>query len=531
MFHVAPLGVAAVIATIAIFSSCIVSGYVYEEPSATTARPYDDLGFNALPDWSAAIHWLPQTYAVLHGCAFIVFMMFHQHRITVLRRTLLIVSASIALQGTQTLCTTLPSPNPTATFFRRGAWSYDLYVIQYTLANLMVRVFISRTLWSVVWTAAGGIGCLLLIAAHRYYTVDIICDIVPPVLVFLLYHWYARSEAAIMKRHVMYWLERDVFKVDCTPSSPTGDHGAASPPLSPVVTSPRADATIETPKKPREEESSVDKTLPPPRLSPSKSRKQLSPLDAPPTWPLFESLLAWTIDEYVWIPQTWDVFRLEREGIYSIYPADCLFAVTDGRGPSSATQGARDTIRQRSFRLSSERRHYDTASSSGGSFADEVVVAARAIETIDHDPAIVAVAELVDRARRLDPTTRRYLPIAVAVGCIVCGGSVGLLNLVPIHFADERRPLHIPLPPDVIHDTVNALPDRTADFFIYPIAVCTIIFTVASSFTWTIFTRISVMYAMSMSLRMITMTVTALPDPSPVCAERYHPDGTTCGDL
>jgi hypothetical protein len=521
MFHVAPLGAAVVIATLAIFSSLVFSGYVYEEPSASTASPYDDLGFSMLPDWSGSVNWLPQTYAAVHGSAFIVFMMFHQHRVTILRRTLLIVSVAIALQETQMLCTTLPSPNLSATFFQRGAWSYDLYVMQYTLANLMVRVFVSRTLWSVVWTTAGGIGCLVLIAAHRYYTVDVICAVVPPVLVFLLYHWYARSEAAIMKRHVMYWLERDVFKIDCAPSSPT----VASAPQSPI-TSPRDKAAIRTPIKSREGTHSFEKAAS--TSSPAKSRNALSPLDATPTWPLLENLLTWTVNEYQWIPESWDVFRLEREGIYSIYPADYLFAVADGRGPSRATQGARETIRRRGTRLTRELHHsFDNTSILAG----EVVVAARAIETIDHDPAILAVAELVERARQLDSTSRRYIPIAVAVACIVCGGTVGLLNLVTIHFADERRPLHIPFPPDVVHDIFPALPAHTADFIIYPMVLSTVLFTLSSSFTWIIFTRIAITYGLSMSLRMVTMIVTSLPDPSPACAERHHADGTTCGDL
>lgn len=493
MFHVAPLLFAAACALVSILFSLTCSGYVYQQPFGATG-PYEDAGFAFLPDWSSAVTWLPQTFAVLHGLAFTIFTLFHQHRVTILRRALLILSMSALMQESQMLCTSLPCPNPSfAVALRPGGWSYDLYVVQYTVASFMVGFFFSPLLWAALWSGAGCVGALLLIATRRYYTVDVVCNMVPPVLVFLLYHWYARSEVAIMKRNVVYWLERDVFLIDCRSTSSHCEEG--------------------------------------PDLIPSRATSPVSWLDG---------LMRWTLDEHRWIPMHWDKFLLERNGVYSIYPNGCVFAVTDGRGPSDATLHAEDTIQHRRQvestteqtppTSSHERSPPPTLQPEQMHDGDEEATS-RAIAAIHEDPGIQVVNELVERARRMNEKERQWTPQVVAVVFIVAGVSVGLLNLVSIHYADQRRPLHIPLPPDVVHDLIPALPDHAADFFIYPIVLCTFGFTIASRFTWVILYRISIIYGMSMSLRMITMLVTSLPDPSPACAERAHADGTTCGDL
>jgi hypothetical protein len=149
--------------------------------------------------------------------------------------------------------------------------------------------------------------------------------------------------------------------------------------------------------------------------------------------------------------------------------------------------------------------------------------------------AINSMSSMMQQLSRLageeSESMRLYWPPAVAVVTAVIAGAVAMLNLVSISAADRQRPLHIPLPRDILFENLPSTPAHTADVLLYTQVVSVFLFTLSSKYRFTILRRTGVMYAFLMGLRCFTVPATFPPDPSPLCVERTHPEGTTCGDL
>lgn len=127
---------------------------------------------------------------------------------------------------------------------------------------------------------------------------------------------------------------------------------------------------------------------------------------------------------------------------------------------------------------------------------------------------------------------RRQLIIAIStVLALTWGGGLALLNELPIHIADQNRPIGIPLPPDFIHTYLPKVPDHTPDFMMYPFVAVAFIYLFLNRYRWVILRRTAVWYGVCMGGRCLTVPATFLPDPSPICRLPEHPPGTTCGDM
>ncbi|CUG86147.1 Hypothetical protein, putative [Bodo saltans] len=141
------------------------------------------------------------------------------------------------------------------------------------------------------------------------------------------------------------------------------------------------------------------------------------------------------------------------------------------------------------------------------------------------------VEELIADAEALPEKWKLFYPL---VSCsVVCafGGGMAFLNLIGMHAADEQRPLGIPLPYDFFYRVEPRVPDHTADALLYIQVVSVLLFALASKWRFTILRRTAFPYGIIMALRCLTVPATFPIDPSPVCAQREHPEGTTCGDL
>lgn len=141
------------------------------------------------------------------------------------------------------------------------------------------------------------------------------------------------------------------------------------------------------------------------------------------------------------------------------------------------------------------------------------------------------VTELVNFASGLPERWKQFYPLVSAVVGGAFGGGLGMLNLISMSTADATRPLHIPLPEDIGYKLLPQVPDHTADVLLYTQVITVLLFGLASKWRFTILKRTGITYGLIMIWRCFTVPATFPPDPSPVCKERWHPAGTTCGDL
>lgn len=141
------------------------------------------------------------------------------------------------------------------------------------------------------------------------------------------------------------------------------------------------------------------------------------------------------------------------------------------------------------------------------------------------------VEDLITEADALPDKWKLFFPLVSCAVVCAFGGGTAFLNLVPMHAADEQRPLGIPLPEDFVYEHLPRVPDHTADVLLYLQVVSVLLFCLASKWRFVIFRRTALPYGVIMALRCLTVPATFPIDPSPVCAQRSHPEGTTCGDL
>lgn len=429
------------------------SSFVYAADS-NAGSAYLDAGFSTLPDLSTSAATIIPIVSVLHASSAVILFVSHPFSKVILRRTLLIFSVSCYLEIAQRLCTTWPCPNR---HLGQRQWFYDLQVTQCTTVTCMIAFFFGAPLGLVAFLVQI-LMMLMVIATRTLYSVDTLCGIFPPLLVFLLYHWYCRSSAAITKRRWVSWLEDDaLFMMESDRhTSTTQSHDGA------------------------------------------------------------ESFVQLTLCKTIRIPISIGL---------GIYGPSVVFGATDGRGPTYTTEHAMERVEERLSRSGSNDKYCGTQVEMGE------VCSPGTRTFIEADASNEISKALTDKLVRRALQLKWWKPALVAAATCTFGATIGSLNLLSIQFADARRPIGVPLPSDLIHASIPALPDHTADIFLYPAVLATTIFAWKSKFRWIIFSRTGIVYAGSMLFRMWTMIVTSIPDPSPTCATREHPKGTTCGDL
>lgn len=151
--------------------------------------------------------------------------------------------------------------------------------------------------------------------------------------------------------------------------------------------------------------------------------------------------------------------------------------------------------------------------------------------TLEVGERITHMEALIDEAEALPEKWKLFYPIFSSGVVCAFGGGMAFMNLIGMHAADEQRPIGIPLPDDFIYNILPQVPDHTADVLLYIQVVSVLLFTLASKWRFTILRRTALAYGIIMACRCLTVPATFPPDPSPVCAHRQHPEGTTCGDL
>jgi len=125
-----------------------------------------------------------------------------------------------------------------------------------------------------------------------------------------------------------------------------------------------------------------------------------------------------------------------------------------------------------------------------------------------------------------------FIPILLLTGCALI-------------ITNARRPPP-PLLPDIVHQMVPYYPlNRFIDNIMIFIIVSEFFFIVFDSQRFVILRRVGAVYAILCTFRIITMTVTSLPDPSPLCPHagehkivfnmrgvfKMLTGGLTCGDM
>jgi hypothetical protein len=499
MFNVKSILFCLGICSLGTLLSLALGGLIYDYDSV---GPYKDTGFAIFPDWSddPSINTI---FAIAHCVLHVILFLLHVHRIPILRRMCFLFGVSQLMQLVQSIVTQFPGPNPAHPI---RMWTYTSFQSQYVLSALFLQFYFPALWVRVLSWCLGVFGMLLLIPTRMFYTVDVICGSFPPVLCFLLGHWFCRNSVSILKRQWVYWLERDVLVVaDKVQTSNRGRSRSREKnwnPYRPV------EGAATNGSQPNAVQATTEESRESTRVhqSPAEEdqwRHEFPTSPAPP--PVCSGAL------FSWM----DLFALNT-GEYKLYNPKALFWATDGRGPSRATLHQEDTVR---YVLSHD-------------FDENTSVTARTTQNeMLRDEDYCAFEELVLRADRLSEKRRIYGPPLIALASCIVGGSVGLLNLISVHIGDEYRPLHIPLPSDILHSIFSPLPDHAADIILYPMTVFCFFFAILSRFRYTILRRSAMLYGISMIGRIFTIPSTFPPDPSPNCAERTHAWGTTCGDL
>ena len=412
--------------------SLYLGTYVYSIDD--DVAPYRDTGFLACPyDWSD-ISWPNTIFAIVNGALTLLFALAHSHRLSVVRRMMLVFGLAELLQLAQMSSTRFPDANVR---LRDRRWCYTMHMVQYILSALFVQFYSPRNTLRAVWWILSLFGLCLLIPTHAYYTIDVISGIFAATAVFFPYHWYVRTTASIMKRKPLRWFEQDAVQHSQHVSIAT------------------------------------ERSIP-------SDRAYYGAVGANDDTPRGGSS-----------PQDFTQNQQYDSGL-----DDNTFLHTSSDDPRSEY----NLEHFRSPTLAVESRHS-------------------------------LMTNLTQMAAEESEKMRLYWPPAIAVLAAAVAGGIGMMNLIAIAAADEQRPLHIPLPRDIVYENLPSSPDHTADILLYTQVISVLLFGLSSKYRFAIIRRTAMMYGCLMGLRCFTVPATFPPDPSPLCVNREHPPGTTCGDL
>eukprot|EP00744_Colponema_vietnamica_P012838 GILI01018005.1.p1 GENE.GILI01018005.1~~GILI01018005.1.p1 ORF type:complete len:751 (-),score=88.42 GILI01018005.1:165-2417(-) len=565
--------------------------YIYDD--AQDRIPYKDAGFLGSFDWSTLDggelqHWLNQGYAIGHGALLILFALLSgKDRLTILRRMFFIATVSQILYQIQMMATRLPDPN----LYEVGRrWRYINMPSQYTYGGFFIQFYSGSIILRILsWAVSFG-GIFILVPTHYLYTVDVITGIITGLAVFLVYHWQVRTTYTICQVRVLAWFEidflrwhsldeiiQDVVRAECRERA---DSVSTVTFVENLVVGRSGPENTERGSQVARNEAIIAASLAPPLLPTSETETEYRSFPGSET-ARRDSNKGSLQNSVVRGPAyaAGGESGFNRFG-YGDRP-NSEYLMEHFQAPAytidSATAGLTtilDELEQKHYKLPNGMTHapldsrpeYNTVTPANAQLTDtaaplispthssiEVGPETRNSSSVSLQPANAAdnsqyrksvaegrvlgftVANSVDpsiaAAERRNWIRRQLIVAASTISAIAFGGTLAMLNEVPIGIADKNRPIGIPLPPDFIHNYLPKVPDHTPDFMMYPLVAVVFLYIFLNRFRWVILRRTAIWYGVCMGGRCLTVPATFLPDPSPICRLPQHPAGTTCGDM